>query len=199
MELFTKEELIAFEKEIEKEWLDGNIHAPVHFSGGNEEPLIEIFKEIKKNDWVFSTHRSHYHALLKGVPRNFVKSEILDCRSIHLNNKEHKFFTSAIVGGIVPIALGTALAIKLKNSNEKVWCFIGDMAGEMGIFHEALKYACRNDLPIKFVIEDNGISVDTPTQKSWGECNIDFNSKLIKYKYTRIYPHYGCGKWVIFK
>ena len=117
MELFTKEELIAFEKEIEKEWLDGNIHAPVHFSGGNEEPLIQIFKEIKKNDWVFSTHRSHYHALLKGVPRNFVKSEILDCRSIHLNNKEHKFFTSAIVGGIVPIALGTALAIKLKNSN----------------------------------------------------------------------------------
>jgi TPP-dependent pyruvate/acetoin dehydrogenase alpha subunit len=197
MEALTKEELINFEKEIEKEWMDGNIHAPVHFSGGNEEPLIEIFKDVKENDWVFSTHRSHYHALLKGIPREFVKKEILECRSIHLNNKECKFFTSAIVGGILPIALGTALALKIKDSKEHVWVFVGDMAAEMGIFHEAVKYAKRNSLPITFVIEDNGLSVDTPTQKSWGENCADI--KIIRYQYTRIYPHYGCGRWVIFK
>ncbi len=198
METLTKEELIAFEKEIEKEWLEGNIHAPVHFSGGNEEQLIDIFKGVKKDDLVFSTHRSHYHALLKGVPKDFVRKEILECRSIHLNNKEYKFFTSAIVGGILPIALGTSFALKLKDSKEHVWCFVGDMAAEMGIFHECTKYARRNNLPITFVVEDNGLSVDTPTQKCWGEC-VGSDDNIKRYEYKRIYPHYGCGKWVIFK
>jgi len=197
MKTLSKEELIAFEKDIEKEWDEGNIKAPVHFSGGNEEQLIKIFENINENDWIFSTHRSHYHALLKGVPIDFVKKEIMECRSIHLNNREHKFFTSAIVGGALPIALGTALGLKLKNSKDHVWVFVGDMASEMGVFHEATKYAKRNDLPITFVIEDNGVSVDTPTQKCWGECNNSDN--IIKYDYKRIYPHYGCGRWVIFK
>lgn len=198
MQNLTKKELIAFEKDIEKEWLDGNIKAPVHFSGGNEEQLIKIFKDVKESDWVFSTHRSHYHALLKGIPKDFVRKEILEGRSLHLNSKEHKFFTSAIVGGILPIALGTAFALKLKNSKDHVWCFVGDMCAEMGVFHECAKYARRNNFSITFVVEDNGISVDTPTQKCWGKCNTNSNN-IIKYNYKRIYPHYGCGKWVIFK
>lgn len=197
METLTKDELISFEKDIEKYWEEGKIHSPVHFCGGNEEPLIEIFKDIKEEDWVFSTHRAHYHFLLKGAAREWLKNEILNNRSIHLNSRKLKIFTSAIVGGILPIALGTALAIKMKGSKEKVWCFVGDMAAEMGAFHECEKYARRNNLPITFIIEDNGLSVDTPTQKTWGEW--DANNKTIRYKYTRVYPHYGCGKWVIFK
>jgi TPP-dependent pyruvate/acetoin dehydrogenase alpha subunit len=197
METFKKEDLISFEKEIEQEWLNGNIKAPVHFAGGNEEKLIEIFKNINEGDWVFSTHRSHYHALLKGVPKEYIKKEVLEGRSIHLNNKQHKFFTSAIVGGILPIALGTAMALKRKGSKENVWVFVGDMAAEMGIFHECVKYAERNDLPITFIVEDNGLSVDTPTQECWGKNNSE--SKIKRYEYKRIYPHYGCGKWVIFK
>lgn len=196
---YTPQDLINFENEIKEIFLAGEIRSPVHFAGGNEQQLIDIFKNIKKNDWVFSTHRAHYHALLKGIDRNWLKQEIIKNRSIHLNNKEHKFFTSAIVGGALPIAIGTALALKLKKSPDKVWVFIGDMAAEMGAFHESAKYACRNDLPITFVVEDNGLSVDTPTQKAWGECKSDINSKIIRYKYSRVYPHYGCGKWVIFK
>jgi pyruvate dehydrogenase E1 component alpha subunit len=59
--------LIDFEKTIVDHWEGGRIRGPVHLSGGNEKHLIEIFKRISKNDWVFSTWRSHYHALLKGV------------------------------------------------------------------------------------------------------------------------------------
>jgi len=191
-----KKELIEFEKEIKKIYLDAKIRAPVHLCGGNEEALIKIFKNINKEDWVFSTHRSHYHAILKGLSREWVKNEILEKRSMHLNNKEHKFFTSAIVGGILPIALGTALALKRKGSNNEVWVFVGDMAAEMGVFHECTKYAARNHLPINFVIEDNGVSVNTPTQKVWGESNPQVN--IIRYKYDRIYPHHGCGQWVTF-
>src|SRR3989338_5884817 len=131
METLTKEELIAFEDEIKELYLNAKIRSPVHFSKGNEETLIEIFKEINEEDWGFSTHRSHYHGLLKGIPKETVKKEILENRSIHLNNAEKKFFTSAIVGGILPIALGAAMAIKRKQGKEKVWVFIGDMCAEM--------------------------------------------------------------------
>jgi len=65
----NKEELIQFEDEIKELYLNAKIRSPVHFCGGNEEQLIEIFKKVKKNDWCFSTHRSHYHALLKGIPK----------------------------------------------------------------------------------------------------------------------------------
>ncbi len=192
----TKEDLIHFEDEIKEIYLAGKIKAPVHLCGGNEDQLIEVFKNVKQKDWVFSTHRSHYHALLKGISRDEIKREILEKRSMHINRKEYNFFTSAIVGGILPIALGTAMGAKLKGLEENVWAFVGDMAAEMGVFDECTKYAKRNNLPITFVVENNGLSVNTPTQKVWGEENS--KGKIIKYGYERVYPHHGCGKWVTF-
>lgn len=192
-----KEDLVQFEQEIKRLFLDAKIRAPVHLSGGNEEPLIEIFKQIRKTDWVFSTHRNHYHALLKGIDINWLKDEILAGRSMHINNKEHHFFTSSIVGGCLPIALGVAMALKRKGSKRHVWVFVGDMVMETGIFHECTKYAARNNLPITFVVEDNGVSIDTPTQTCWGKANGEPN--IIRYKYKRIFPHMNAGQWVIFK
>lgn len=193
-----KEELIAFTNEIKDLFDSGKIRSPVHLSLGNEEELIEIFGEVQPEDWIFSTHRSHYHALLKGIPREWLKNEILDNRSIHINNKEYKFFSSAIVGGICPIALGTAFALKLKGSKEKVWCFIGDMAAETGIFYECTKYASRHELPIIFVIEDNYLSVNTPTQESWGDGEFSIDRLVRYYEYKRLLPHAGGNKWVKF-
>ena len=144
------EALIAFEQEIAQLFEQGQIRSPVHLSGGNEDALIRIFQSIKPTDWVFSTHRSHYHALLKGIPKEWLKAEILANRSITINNAEHHFFSSAIVGGILPIAVGVAM------TGQTVWCFCGDMAGSTGIFYECLQYAQGHDLPITFVIEDNG-------------------------------------------
>lgn len=64
-----REYLIEFEEEIKELFLNKKIGAPVHLAVGSEDPLTDIFKKIKKDDWVFSTHRSHYHALLKGIGR----------------------------------------------------------------------------------------------------------------------------------
>ena len=80
----TKDELIAFERDIANEFEVGHIRAPVHLHGNNEDQLIEIFKDVKADDWVFSTHRSHYHALLKGVPPELVRAEIMARHSINL-------------------------------------------------------------------------------------------------------------------
>jgi len=193
----TKDELIAFEEEIKDLFLEAKIRAPIHLSRGNEAPLIEIFKQIKKEDWVFSTHRSHYHALLKGIDPQRVRNEILAGRSMHLNSKEHRFMASSLVGGCLPIALGVAMAIKRKRSKGRVWVFVGDMAAETGTFHECTKYAARHNLPIIFVIEDNGLSTNSPTQLVWGKGKNKPN--IIKYRYKRVFPHINVGKWVIFK
>ncbi len=192
----TKEDLISFEKEVENLYVNKQIRSPVHASGGNEEHLIAIFKDIGKEDWVFTTYRSHYHALLKGIPRDWLLKEVLANHSIHIMNKEHKFVTSSLVCGTLPIALGAAMAVKLKGENRKVWAFCGDMAAESGVFHECTKYARRHDLPINFIVEDNGWSVDSPTQKVWGEK--DSGNNILRYKYGRNYPHYGFGVWVVF-
>jgi pyruvate dehydrogenase E1 component alpha subunit len=191
------DDLIGFERKIADHWESGRIRGPVHLSGGNEKPLIEIFKRIKPNDWVFSTWRSHYHCLLKGISSDWLENEILDGRSITIVNKDEKFYSSAIVGGIIPIAVGVAMSNKLKNIDEIVWCFVGDMTFETGTFMENYKYAKNFNLPIKFIVEDNKVSTNTPTIETWGKKS-EIPDDIIWYQYDKVWPHYGTGKWVIF-
>jgi pyruvate dehydrogenase E1 component alpha subunit len=194
---WNEEELIHFENKIVESWDAGKIRGPVHLSGGNEKPLIEIFKRISENDWVFSTWRSHYHALLKGVSPDWLETEILEGRSITIVNKDEKFYSSAIVGGILPIAVGVAMSNKMKGIDETVWCFVGDMTFETGTFMENYKYAKNFNLPIRFVVEDNKVSTNTPTIETWGKKS-EIPDDIIWYQYDKVWPHYGTGKWVIF-
>lgn len=201
----TVEDLQAFEDEVARIYDTAAIHAPVHLSWGNEKELIEIFRFIHPNDWVLSNWRNHYHALLHGVPKDELMKEILIGHSCSFQSPKHKFFTSAIVGGIVPIAIGTALGEKWNNTYRKTWCFVGDMTSENGQFYEAVKFAARNNLPVHFIIEDNGLSTNTPTQTSWGldEVTIPieelFPEYVTRYKYIRSkYPHVCTRTWVQF-
>jgi pyruvate dehydrogenase E1 component alpha subunit len=195
--MISKKDLIDFELDIKKIYEAGKIKAPIHLSGNNEDSLINIFKKIKKNDWVFSTWRNHYHALLKGIPMNWLKKEIIAGRSMGINNIKYKFYSSAIVAGTIPIALGVAKALKLKKKNQKVWVFVGDMTFETGMFHECYKYAKNHKLPLKFVVEDNNLSTNTPTNKVWVKKS-KIPKDVIYYKYKRKYPHHGTGGWVLF-
>ena len=195
---YSKQELIDFEDDIILHWEAGEITGPIHLSNGNEEQLIEVFKKISPTDWVFSTWRSHYHALLHGVEKSKLKQKILDGKSITIVDKESKFYASAIVTGTLPIALGVAKSLKEKNSDEKVWVFLGDMAFESGIFYEVHKYARNYDLPLHFIVEDNGVSTNTPTGATWNNIQREIPEDVIFYKYESKYPHYGTGKWVVF-
>jgi len=195
--MLKKSDLINFEDDIKKVYDSGKIKAPIHLSGNNEDQLIKIFKKVKKNDWVFSTWRNHYHALLKGIPKEWLKKEIIEGRSMGINNIKYKFYSSAIVGGILPIALGVGKSIQLKKKKNKVWVFIGDMTFETGIFHECYKYSKNFKLPIKFVVEDNNMSTNSPTDKVWFKKSL-VPKGVIKYNYKRKYPHHGTGGWVLF-
>jgi pyruvate dehydrogenase E1 component alpha subunit len=194
---WTEEKLIAFEQEIVDIWEAGKITGPVHLSNGNEAQLIEIFKRIKQTDWVFSTWRSHYHWVLKGLSADYGTQLIKEGKSITLCDTDGKFYSSAIVGGTLPIALGVASALKKDGSDEKVWVFVGDMSFESGIFYEVHKYARNFDLPLYFVVEDNGVSTYTPTESTWNTKR-DIPSDVIHYNYESKFPHYGTGKWIAF-
>ena len=110
----NKENLIKFENEIASIFNEGKIRAPIHLYSGNEDFLINFFKKVNPQDWVICSWRSHYQCLLKGVPPESVKKEILNGKSISLCFPEHKIYSSAIVGGSLPIAVGIALSIKRK-------------------------------------------------------------------------------------
>ena len=190
------EDLIDFEEDIAQEFDAAKIQAPVHLYSGNEHAMIEAFKEVRTQDWVFCTWRSHYQCLLKGVPPEELKQAIMEGKSISLCFPEHKIYSSAIVGGSIPIALGTAFGIKRQGKDERVFCFLGDMAAESGIFAECSKYASLNNLPIQFIIEDNGLSVCTPTVEAWQTEPVKRNIK--RYSYSSKWPHAGAGKRVQF-
>jgi len=194
---YSKDDLIAFENQIIAHWEGAKIRGPIHLSNGNEDSLIEIFKRIKTTDWVFSTWRSHYHALLKGIDPQWIEEEILKGKSISVCNIDEQFYSSAIVGGTLPIALGLARALKDDNSSDKIWCFIGDMSFESGLFYEVHKYARNFNLPLYFIVEDNGVSTYTPTEATWN-VKREVPDDVIHYDYKSKYPHYGTGKWIVF-
>ena len=199
----NKEDLISFEEEIASLFNSGKIKAPIHLYQGNEENIIKIFKKVNKQDWVFCSWRSHYQCLLKGVPSKDLKAEILAGRSISLCFPEYRIYSSALVGGSLPIAVGTAMSLKIKKEKDTmVYCFMGEMTAETGIAHECIKYSRNFSLPIHFVIEDNGRSVCTDTRKTWKQNKLSFegvNDQYVTYyRYTSKYPHAGVGKRIQF-
>ena len=180
----TKSDLIRFEKRIAKMFRQKKIRVPIHLSGGNEDELIKIFKDIKRGDYIFSSHRNHYHYLLSGGKPARIIANILHSPlgSMHTIDPVLKFYSSAIVAGTAAIATGVALALKMKGLEQKVWVFCGDGYCDEGWYWEAKHYAQANDLPITFIIEDNDRSV----------CS----SKVERYCYTAKWPHAGVGEFI---
>lgn len=198
----TPDDLIAFEQDIAGLFNAGAIRAPVHLSAGNERPLIEFFRRVRPQDWVFSSWRSHYHCLLKGVPAERVRDAIVGGRSISLCFPEQRVFSSAIVGGVLPIAVGVAMGIARRGEDAAVYCFVGEMTAETGIAHESIKYSRNHRLPIHFVVEDNARSVCTDTREVWRQPTLSWEGRsdeyVTHYRYESPYPHAGAGVRVQF-
>lgn len=195
----TPLELITFEQDVAEAFTAGRIRAPVHLAGGNEEDLIALFADVRRTDWVATQWRSHYHCLLKGVPRETLMADILEGRSITLTYPEHRIISSAIVGGVLPIALGIAWTLKRQESEDRVWAFVGDMTARSGIFHEVSEYAAGHELPLRLVVEDNGKSVCSDTRPTWGLMKRwGASASYWNYGYELPWPHAGAGQRVQF-
>jgi pyruvate dehydrogenase E1 component alpha subunit len=198
----TAADLIKFETEIADLFNAAKIRAPVHLYSGNEETMIEIFRDVRPEDWVCCSWRSHYQCLLKGVPPEQVRAEILAGRSISLCFPEYRVVSSAIVGGILALAVGLALGIKRRCEKARVHCFMGEMTAETGLADECIKYSFNHGLPIRFIVEDNAKSVCTDTREVWNQPVLTYEKKahplVVYYKYETKYPHAGAGVRVQF-
>lgn len=218
--IYTVEDLKEFEQEIADIYSTGVIKGPIHLRSGNEKYLIKIFEKVQPDDYKFATWANHLEALLSGIPSEAVKKRILEGKSMAMNFPEYKFFTSAIVGGIAPIALGTALALKRQGKRQFVYCFVGDMAAMGGAVNECMRYGYYHDLPLVWVVSDNDKSVGTPTSKVWNDNALSYiahtfhyglppymgqsqeyieSHNFIYYRYRLDYAHSGIGSFIDFK
>ena len=125
---------------------------------------------------------------------SITKQELIDFES-----KVRDTYEAGKIKGPIHLAKnnGVAMSLKRKNKTNRVWCFVGDMTMETGVFHEAYKYAKNFDLPLEWVIEDNNMSVHTPTDMAWNK-KMQIPNDVISYSYEMGYPHHGTGNWVNF-
>lgn len=195
MKFTDKLSLIRFEQKIAEHWEAGELPYLIHLSGGNEDYLVDLFADqVKEGDWIFSTHRNHYHALLSGVSEDKLEKLILAGNSMFVFDRARNFLTSSILAGTTCIATGVAWAIHEEDKNNHVWCFLGDGAEEEGHFYEAVMFVEGHNLPCTFIIEDNNRSVDsTLLERMPSEFRLNWPKCVIRDKYTSIFPHAGNG------
>ncbi len=148
------------------------VHGLIHVSIGGEGVAAAICGQLRDDDPVYSGHRAHGHALAKGAPMPRVMAELMGratgvCHglggSMHLVDAEHGFLgATGVVGGNLPLALGSALAGRLAGTDQVAVVFFGDGAVQAGHFHETVNLAALWALPLIFVCENNGFAEFTP-------------------------------------
>ncbi len=193
---WTSDDLIKFVDRIAEHHDAGRLPFALHLAGGNERQLINIFSEIQEGDYVLSTHRNMYHALLHGIPPEKVEENILNGRSMFMFDRQKNFYVSAIIGGTVAIAAGISLALKNKGSDKKVWCFLGDGTEDSGNFYEAARYVDGYNLPCTYIIEDDRMAVEAPKERRWGtEKDLEWFPCVRRYHYVKSRPHIRTGNF----
>jgi len=178
-------------------------HAPVHLYFGNEQACIDVVRRVCPEGWILCSWRSHYQCLLKGVPPRQLMAEIMAGRAISFCFPKYRILSSAIVGGVVSIAASIALGIKCSGDKACVYCFMGEMTAETEIARESVKYCRNHQLPVMWIIEDDGKSVCTNTKAVWVLAAHWWElekgaTDVISYRYENKSPHTGADSRIQF-
>jgi len=157
------------EESIANKYSEQKMRCPTHLSIGQEAIAVGVCSNLTNEDQVLSTHRAHAHYLAKGGCLNSMLAEIYGkvtgCSkgmggSMHLIDKSVGFMGStAIVGNTIPVAVGSALAMKIQEKKSISCICFGDGATEEGVFYESINFAIIHNLPVLFICENNLYSV----------------------------------------
>jgi TPP-dependent pyruvate/acetoin dehydrogenase alpha subunit len=163
------------EEAIANEYKKQEMRCPVHLSLGQEAIAVGVCSSLRKQDIIFSNHRSHAHYLAKKGDLNRFIAELYGkvsgcCRgkggSMHIVDLDVNMFGAiSIVSGSIPIAVGTAFGSYLKKEDRITCVFLGDGATEEGVFFESLNFAALKNLPVLFVCENNFLAVTTSLEQ----------------------------------
>lgn len=154
-----------FEEKVAKACLEKQVICPAHLYTGQEAVATGVCATLRRDDYAFGSHRGHGLYIAKGGDMKLLMAEIFGRKtgcsrgkggSMHITAPEIGIFgTSSIVGGIIPLAVGTALASRLRGDDRVSVPFFGDGATEEGVFHESLNFASIKKLPVIFLCENN--------------------------------------------
>jgi pyruvate dehydrogenase E1 component alpha subunit len=157
-----------FEERVAQLKRNLQVHGLIHLSVGGEGVAAAVCGQLRDDDAVYSGHRAHGHAIAKGAPIDRLMAELMGrvdglCQglggSMHLVDKEHGFMgATGVVGGNLPLALGTALASHLRATDQVAVVFFGDGAVQAGHSGETINLAALWRLPLIFVCENNGFA-----------------------------------------
>jgi acetoin:2,6-dichlorophenolindophenol oxidoreductase subunit alpha len=183
----------AFEERVGRLKQADEVHGLIHLSLGQEAVAAGVCGLLRDDDAVYTGHRAHGHAIAKGAPIDRMMAELMGrdqglCHglggSMHLVDVQHGLLgATGVVGGNIPIALGSALATRLDGGDQATIVFFGDGAVQAGHFNETINLATLWGLPLILVCENNGFAEFTPRS---AHTNVERVSDVVApYEVTR--------------
>ncbi len=171
--LRTMVRIRSFETRVEELFLNQKIPGFVHLYIGEEAIATGVMANLRKSDWITSTHRGHGHAIAKGASIDRMMAELFGRKTGYCKGKGGSMHiadfsvgmlgANGVVGGGYNIAVGAGMSSMIKKTDQVAVCFFGDGASNRGTFHEALNMAAVWKLPVLFVNENNQYASTTPT------------------------------------
>ncbi len=183
LELYTTMLRIRlFEEKIVELYPEQEMKCPVHLCIGQEAIAAGVCRNLKKDDYMVSNHRGHGHGIAKGISMKVLFAEFYGrttgCSkgkggSMHIIDTSQGILgTSAIVGGGIPMAVGTGLSSRIKKDKRVSVVFFGDGAFDEGVFYESFNFASLKKLPVVFVCENNFYATNSRQSSRQSSCEI---------------------------
>ena len=161
----------SFEEKVFELYARNLVPGTIHLYAGEEAVAVGVCSNLRKDDYITSTHRGHGHCIAKGAQLKRIMAEILGKKTGYCKGKGGSMHiadfnvgmlgATAVVGAGLPIAMGAGLSVKLRGLDNVVACFFGDGASNQGTFHEAINMAAVWKLPVIFVCENNVYAMGT--------------------------------------
>ncbi len=177
-----------FEEKAAEMYQAGKIRGFLHLYVGEEAVAVGAMQSLTEEDAIVATYREHGHALARGVTPGSLMAEMFGKSngasrgrggSMHIFDVSRRFYGGyAIVGGGLPIAVGLALADKMKGRNRVTACFFGEGAVAEGEFHESLNLASLWRLPVLFICENNLYAMGTAVEISQAQPDIAAKARV---------------------
>ncbi|MEM3459351.1 MAG: pyruvate dehydrogenase (acetyl-transferring) E1 component subunit alpha [Candidatus Bathyarchaeia archaeon] len=164
-------EIRLFEEKVFELYAQNLVPGTIHLYAGEEAVAVGVCSNLRKDDYITSTHRGHGHCIAKGADLKRTMAEILGKKTGYCKGKGGSMHiadfsigmlgATAVVGAGIPIAVGAGLSIKLRRTDQVVVCFFGEGASNQGTFHEGINMASIWKLPVIFVCENNLYAMGT--------------------------------------
>ena len=171
-----------FEERAARAYTEALIGGYCHLNLGEEAAVVGLMSALRETDYLFTNYREHGYALMRGIDPNRAMAELYGRvdgvskgwgGSMHMFDMTHRLLGGyGIVGGQLPLATGAALAIQYRGLDEVVMCTMGDGTANIGAFHESLNIAALWNLPVVFVVINNGLGMGTTVAKASAEPEI---------------------------